>query len=124
MEHRSRSPAKVGSVEFGLRPGGREGAALPVVAGSPLRVTNIELKAGEVVKVMGAHAGDTVRWQIGPPVSGPTGAQVTHVMAKPGSQGLRTDLVIATDRRTYPMELLSTAETWMPCVASPWRFTN
>jgi type IV secretion system protein VirB9 len=62
------------------------------------------------------HAGDTVRWQLGPALSGPPDNQTTHVIVKPTAADLRTDLIIATDRRTYHLELLSRKDDWMPSV--------
>jgi P-type conjugative transfer protein TrbG len=92
------------------------GATLPTIICAPLHVTDIALQPGEVIKEYGVHAGDTVRWQIAPAVSGPASNQTTHLIIKPGEVGLRTDLIVATDRRTYQFELLSRRDDWMPSV--------
>jgi type IV secretion system protein VirB9 len=92
------------------------GATLPTIICAPLHVTDIALQPGEMIKEFGVHAGDTVRWQISPAVSGPPLNQTTHLIIKPGEVGLRTDLIVATDRRTYQFELLSRRDDWMPSV--------
>jgi type IV secretion system protein VirB9 len=92
------------------------GATLPTVISAPLHETDIALQPGEVIKQGGVHAGDTVRWQLGPALSGPPDNQTTHVIVKPTAADLRTDLIIATDRRTYHLELLSRKDDWMPSV--------
>jgi type IV secretion system protein VirB9 len=56
-------------------------------------------------------SGDTARWVIGDTTSGSGETQQTHVLVKPFSAGLTTNLVITTDRRTYHVRLVSTAGT-------------
>jgi type IV secretion system protein VirB9 len=58
-------------------------------------------------------AGDTARWTIGDTSSGSGEAKRVHVLVKPFSAGLSTNLVIATDRRTYHLQLSSTVGTAM-----------
>lgn len=84
---------------------------------APLRVTTLTLSRGETV--ISKAAGDTVRWQIGETVSGEGPYQRTHVMIKPMVRGLETNLVLATNRRIYLLQLRSgeadafnTAVTW------------
>ena len=84
---------------------------------APLRVTTLTLSRGETV--ISKAAGDTVRWQIGETVSGEGPDQRTHVMIKPMVSGLETNLVLATNRRIYLLQLRSgeadtfnTAVTW------------
>ncbi len=84
---------------------------------APLRVTTLSLSRGEAV--ISKAAGDTVRWQIGETVSGEGPDQRTHVMIKPLVRGLETNLVLATNRRIYLLQLRSgeahtfnTAVTW------------
>jgi type IV secretion system protein VirB9 len=90
------------------------GATLPTVICAPLHVTDVALQAGELIKDV--HAGDTVRWEISPLLSGPIENQVTHVMIKPAGPDFRTDLVIGTNRRVYHLELLSRKSDWMPSI--------
>lgn len=87
-----------------------EGALYQVYA-SPGRVTLIALQAGE--QLVTVAAGDTVRWIVGDTVSGGGSEQRVSVLVKPTRADLQTNLVIATDRRTYLVELISTEETWM-----------
>ncbi|MFN3226296.1 MAG: P-type conjugative transfer protein TrbG [Hyphomicrobiales bacterium] len=80
----------------------------------PEMVSNITLQAGE--EIVAVSAGDTVRWVIGDTVSGDR----AHVLVKPIAEGLRTNLVIITDRRAYHLELRSTPETYMASVS--WHY--
>jgi type IV secretion system protein VirB9 len=84
---------------------------------APLRVTTLTLSRGETV--ISKAAGDTVRWQIGETLSGEGPEQRAHVMIKPLVRGLETNLVLATNRRIYLLQLRSgepsafnTAVTW------------
>jgi len=82
------------------------------------QVTDIMLQAGESLSDTGAvAAGDTVRWVIGEAASGSGPQRRTHILVKPTDPGLRTNLVINTDRRTYHVELRSTAGTYMASIA-------
>ncbi|MGY4395304.1 P-type conjugative transfer protein TrbG [Sphingomonas sp. UYAg733] len=81
------------------------------------QVTDIVLQEGETLSDTGAvAAGDTVRWVIGEAASGTGTARRTHILVKPTDPGLRTNLVINTDKRTYHVELLSTPATYMASV--------
>ena len=78
------------------------------------QVTDIMLQEGETLSDTGAvAAGDTVRWVIGEAASGTGASRRTHILVKPTDPGLRTNLVINTDRRTYHVELRSTASIYM-----------
>lgn len=82
------------------------------------RVTAIVLQEGESLSELGAvAAGDTVRWVIGEAASGTGATRRTQVLVKPTDPGLVTNLVINTDRRSYTIELRSTASTYMASVA-------
>lgn len=72
---------------------------------APGRITDIALQMGETVTSVAA--GDTVRWTVGDTTSGSGANQRTHILVKPFSAGLRTNLVITTDRRVYHIELES-----------------
>ena len=80
----------------------------------PEMVSNIALQPGE--EIVAVSAGDTVRWVIGDTLSGDR----AHVLVKPIAEGLRTNLVIITDRRAYHLELRSTPETYMASVS--WHY--
>jgi type IV secretion system protein VirB9 len=81
--------------------------ALYHLATAPGRVSDIVLQPGE--SLIAVAAGDTARWVIGDTVSGSGPSRRTHVLVKPAALGLRTNLVITTDRRVYHLELESGA---------------
>ena len=89
--------------------------ALYQVYTSPGRVTVIALQEGE--ELVAVSAGDTVRWIVGDTVSGSGAHQRVHVLVKPTRVGLKTNLVITTNRRTYLLELSSTPQAWMASVS-------
>lgn len=100
--------------------GWRDGAVYQVTA-RPGRVTDIALQPGETLSATGAvAAGDTVRWIIGDSESGSGAARQVHVLVKPTAADIATNLVIATDRRTYHLELRSTASGYFAAVS--WRY--
>lgn len=73
---------------------------------APERVTDIALQPGE--NLIAVASGDTVRWVIGDTASGAGAEKRVHVLVKPFTAGLSTNLVITTDRRTYHIALAST----------------
>src|SRR3546814_7194674 len=79
------------------------------VCSSDLLVTDIALQPGE--NLVAVASGDTARWVIGDTTSGSGEGKQTHVLAKPFSAGLLTNLVITTDRRAYHIRLVSTSGT-------------
>jgi type IV secretion system protein VirB9 len=82
---------------------------------APERVTDIALQPGETVTSVAA--GDTVRWTVGDTTSGNGETRRTHILVKPFSAGLRTNLVIMTDRRAYHLALESTGATAMAALS-------
>lgn len=95
-----------------------EGALYQLYA-APERVSDIALEPGE--KLTAVSAGDTVRWVIGDTTSGSgsgsgTGQRV-HVLVKPFAPGLKTNLVITTDRRSYHLQMDSTEKTAMAALS-------
>jgi len=94
-----------------------EGALYRLYA-SPGQVSDIALQPGETL--VSVSAGDTVRWVVGDTLSG-TGADArSHVLVKPIASGLTTNLMIATDRRTYHLELTSLETSYMAALS--WRY--
>jgi len=85
---------------------------------APEQVSDIALQPGE--KLIAVSAGDTVRWVVGDTTSGAGGSEQVHILVKPTAPGLKTNLVIATDRRTYHLELESTPTTYMASVS--WHY--
>ena len=75
------------------------------------QVSDIGLEPGE--KLVSVSAGDTVRWVVGDTTSGEGRETVVHILVKPIAADLDTNLVITTDRRTYHLELHSSAATYM-----------
>lgn len=91
-----------------------EGALYQVYT-APGRVTVISLQPGE--ELVTVAAGDTVRWIVGDTSSGAGLELRVNVLVKPIRSGLRTNLVITTNRRTYLLELTSTKKAWMASVS-------
>jgi type IV secretion system protein TrbG len=85
--------------------------ALYQVYTSPGRVTVIALQQGE--ELVTVSAGDTVRWIVGDTASGAGVSLRVNILVKPTRVGLKTNLVITTNRRTYLLELSSTPQAWM-----------
>ncbi|MCP4385824.1 MAG: P-type conjugative transfer protein TrbG [Hyphomicrobiales bacterium] len=96
------------------------------------QVSDIALEPGE--NLISVSSGDTVRWVVGDtrsgaPLSGtarhgaPDMEQV-HILVKPIAPGLQTNLVIATDRRTYHLEMHSTEATYMASVSWTYPYSN
>lgn len=82
---------------------------------APGQVTDIMLQPGEVLGAVAS--GDTARWVIGDTTSGTGDAKRSHILVKPFSAGLATNLVVTTDRRTYHIALSSTAATAMSALS-------
>lgn len=94
-----------------------DGAVFHVLT-APGQVTDIALQPGEALGAVAA--GDTVRWVIGDTTSGSGETRRTHVLVKPFSAGLATNIIITTDRRTYHLALSSTEHSAM--VALSWTY--
>ena len=85
---------------------------------APGQVSDIALQPGE--ELISVSAGDTVRWVVGDTSSGGRGGNRAHVLVKPIASDLNTNLMIATDRRTYHLELESTRDSYMAALS--WRY--
>ena len=94
-----------------------EGALYRLYA-SPGQVSDVALQPGETL--VSVSAGDTVRWVVGDTLSGSGNTSRAHVLVKPISSGIRTNLMIATDRRTYHLELESVDGGYMAALS--WRY--
>lgn len=101
-------PVTTGFVSGALVYSFSEGTIFQVYA-APGLVTDIALQPGEAL--VAVASGDTARWIIGDTTSGAGETKTTHVLVKPFSAGLMTNLVITTDRRAYHVRLASTAGT-------------
>lgn len=82
---------------------------------APERVTDIVLQPGE--QLGSVAAGDTARWVIGDTTSGSGAEKRAHVLIKPFSAGLLTNLVITTDRRTYHLLVSSASDNAMSALS-------
>ena len=82
-----------------------EAGRLYQVQTSPRFLTTIMLRPGE--KLVAKAAGDTVRWVLGETVEGAGPNQQVIVILKPIRGGLRTNVVLTTDERTYLIEAAS-----------------
>lgn len=91
-----------------------EGALYRLYA-APGQVSDIALQPGETLTAV--SSGDTVRWVIGDTTSGLGDASQVHVLVKPFAPGLKTNLVITTDRRSYHLQLESTERTAMAAIS-------
>ncbi|MDO4643460.1 MAG: P-type conjugative transfer protein TrbG [Cardiobacteriaceae bacterium] len=90
------------------------GSGQPTLVCAPLELCVIYLQAGEHVVDNGVHLGDTVRWQVAPAIGAD---DRTQLVFKPVDSGLKTSLVIITDRRTYHIKLVSRRNDYMPGIA-------
>ena len=81
------------------------GESQPVVRCSTLRACDIELQPGEVIS--GVALGDSHRWIVSPLESGDPQRPTPHVIVKPTRYDMATNIIIATDRRTYHLGLVS-----------------
>lgn len=87
---------------------------------APDKVSDIVLQSGE--ELIAVSAGDTARWVIGDTTSGSGETKQVHILVKPYTAGLRTNLIITTNRRTYHLQLESTQTTAMAAIA--WRYPH
>lgn len=82
---------------------------------APSQVSDIALQPSE--SLISVAAGDTARWVIGDTTSGAGPMRRAHILVKPSVVGLKTNLVIATDRRVYHVELESNPKTAMASIS-------
>lgn len=90
------------------------GSSMPSIVTAPLRLTDIALEEGEYIKDV--QVGDATRWIISASVSGSGEGVVSHVVVKPTAPNLQTTLLIATDKRSYHLNLISKKEDYMPII--------
>lgn len=92
------------------------GVGQPTLVATPLRVSSIELQPGE--KILGEpQIGDSVRWVVTPILSGSGDAATPILVVKPKMTGLDTTMIVATDRRTYYLRLVSKPGDYVSRVA-------
>lgn len=83
----------------------------PVVVCAPLKICDIELQRGEQLIPGGLNIGDTARWLV--QVIPGSASRPTHIIVKPTDVGLQTDMLVATNRRTYHIKLVSDQSRYM-----------
>lgn len=74
---------------------------------NPNFISTILLEAGETLTSVAA--GDTSRWQVSEAIAESAFGVRTMLLVKPAAVGLRTNIVLVTDRRTYLVEAVSQA---------------
>lgn len=87
---------------------------------APQQVSDVALQPGETLSAI--SAGDTVRWAVGDTSSGSGSTKQVHVMVKPFAPGLKTNIVILTDRHTYHLVAQSTEHISMAAVS--WSYPS
>ena len=80
-----------------------------------MQVCDIALEEGEQINAV--HLGDTARWSMDPAITGFGGFERQHIIIKPYDIGLQTNLFIATNRRSYHIDLKSHKTKLMPEVS-------
>jgi len=70
-----------------------------------LQVCDVALEAGEQVNTL--NLGDAARWVTPPAITGIGADETTHLIIKPLDVGLKTSLMVATNRRSYHLQLKS-----------------
>lgn len=102
-------PAAGGTIKFVY------GAQQPSIVCAVLQVCDIALQAGEQVNSI--NLGDTARWTVEPAITGSGPTEIQHLIIKPLDVGLKTSLIVTTDRRSYHLQLRSHRTEYMPQVA-------
>ncbi len=92
-----------------------DAGALYRVYAAPLQLTDIMLQPGERMTSKPAAA-DTTRWKVAASMSVESGVEQQHLLITPKRPSIYTSLVIATNLRTYHLELISYHRTYMAAV--------
>ena len=90
------------------------GSGIPTVVCALLELTDLAFEKGE--SILSVQLGDSVRWNIESAIAGSANDSVEHLIVKPLEAGLKTSMLITTDRRTYHIRLKSTEADFMPAV--------
>jgi type IV secretion system protein VirB9 len=93
----------------------RDGGIYTVYAGVE-RTTDITLQPGETLAGDGPSAGDTARWIVGTMTSGEGSTKQVHVIVKPTDPGISTDMMLATNKHFYILDLRAVDDWYMPSV--------
>ena len=90
------------------------GTSRPTVVCAVLELCDIALEPGE--KINTVQIGDAARWHVDSAISGEGDKETQHLVIKPLDNGLKTSMVIATDKRSYHLRLKSSLDDFMPQV--------
>lgn len=91
------------------------GASDPTLVTSLLNVSDIALEPNE--NIVDVKVGDSARWIIDRSISGSPEGPIEHITVKPTDVGLKSNLKIYTDRRTYTINLKSSATEYIPVMS-------
>lgn len=91
------------------------GSGIPTVVCALFEITDISMEKGE--RVFTVQLGDSTRWLIDSAVSGSGADRTEHIVVKALDNGLKTSLIITTNRRTYHISLKSSEKDFMPAVS-------
>lgn len=95
--------------------------ALYEVYTAPGFLSTILLEPGEAIVTVAA--GDTARWMVEETTSGDLAEPRALLLIKPTRAGIRTNIVLATDRRTYLIEAIA-VEGRAYSAQTAWRYSN
>lgn len=95
--------------------------ALYEVYAAPGYLSTILLEPGEAIVTVAA--GDTTRWMVEETTSGDLTDPRTLLLVKPTRAGIRTNIVLATDRRTYLIEAIA-VEGSAYSAQTAWRYPD
>ncbi len=90
------------------------GSGVPTIVCAIMELSDIALETNE--RVLDIKMGDTARWSLDTATSGSEYGLVEHLIIKPLDSGLKTSLIVTTNRRTYHIKLKSTLKDYMPQV--------
>lgn len=91
------------------------GESMPSIVTAPLRLTDIALEPGEVIKDV--QIGDSIRWAVSLSISGEEPYLTPHIIIKPTDKNLQTTMNIMTNKRVYRLNLISESKKFMPAIA-------
>lgn len=95
--------------------------ALYEIYAVPGYLSTILLEPGEAIVTVAA--GDTTRWMVEETTSGDVAEPRTLLLVKPTRAGIRTNIVLATDRRTYLIEAIA-IEGRAYSAQTAWRYSD
>lgn len=95
--------------------------ALYEIYAAPGYLSTILLEPGEAIVTVAA--GDTTRWMVEETTSGDLAEPRTLLLVKPTRAGIRTNIVLATDRRTYLIEAIA-IEGRAYSAQTAWRYSD